>query len=161
VYANALLRISDFLSDPAPAPARENFCTPAGEMVFSSARNLAFMFVRYRFSMMLWVARLAALRPWGSCGAETGAEEEAEVLVDFSERELALRRLSVRGGLYCWGLISGPGDQQVDVDVDVLVFVLVMEARVVSFVGAVGQGMAMLMEGRALMDQDWSSLSRS
>jgi hypothetical protein len=120
------------------------------------------MFVRYLFSMMLWAARLAALWPWGSCGAETGAEEEAEVLlVDFSERELALRRLSVRGGLYCWGLISGPGDQQVDVDVDVLVFVLVMEARVVSLVGAVGEGIAMLMEGRALMDQDWSSLSRS
>jgi hypothetical protein len=131
-------------------------------MVFSSARNLAFMFVRYRFSMMLWAARLAALWPWGSCGAETGAEEEAEVLlVDFSERELVLRRLSVRGGLYCWGLISGLGDQRGEVDVDVLVFVLLMEARVVGFVGAVGEGTVMSMEGRALMDQDWSSLSRS
>jgi hypothetical protein len=39
--------------------------------------------------------------------------------------------------------------------------VLLMEARVVGFVGAVGEGTVMSMEGRALMDQDWSSLSRS
>jgi hypothetical protein len=125
------------------------------------------MFVRYRFSMMLWAARLAALRPWGSWVAEPepGAEEEVVVLpvvvVDSAERERVLRRLSVRGGVYFWGLISGLEDQRVDVDVDVLVFVLVMEARVVGFVGAVGETMVMSMEGRALMGQDWSSLSRS
>jgi hypothetical protein len=54
-------------------------------------------------------------------------------------------------------LISGLEDQRVDdVDGDVLV----MEARVVGFVD-VGEVMVMSIEGRALIDQDWSSLSRS
>jgi len=44
MYERALLKISDFLSDPAPA--LECFWTPAGEMASSRAKNLAFMFVR-------------------------------------------------------------------------------------------------------------------
>jgi hypothetical protein len=39
--------------------------------------------------------------------------------------------------------------------------VLVLEERVVGLVDVVGEVMVMSTEGRALMDQDWSSLSRS
>lgn len=84
--------------------------------------------------------------------------------MDSSERERVLRRLSVRGG-YSWGLISGLEDQRVDVDVDVDVLeveAFVREARVMGLFGAtVGDVTVISIEGRALMDQDWSSLSRS
>lgn len=56
----ALVRISDFLSDADPLLL--DFWTPP-HMAFSKATNLAFMLVRYRFSMMLCAARFAALRP--------------------------------------------------------------------------------------------------
>lgn len=64
MYEIALARISDFLSD-ADSPFVD-FCAPP-EMVLSNARNLAFMLVRYRFSMTLWAARLAALRALRGC----------------------------------------------------------------------------------------------
>lgn len=70
--------------------------------------------------------------------------------------------------MYSWGLISGLEDQRVeDVDADVLVlvfvFVLAMEERVTGFDGVVDVGdvMVMSIDGRVLIDQDWSSLSRS
>lgn len=87
-----------------------------------------------------------------------------KVLVS-SEIPRVLRRLLVRvvGGLYCWGFISGLEDQRVDEsDVEIEVDVLVTEARVVGFVDVVvGDFIVMSIEGRALIDQDWSSLSIS
>lgn len=86
-------------------------------------------------------------------------------VLDSSEILRVLRRLSVRvvGGLYCWGFISGLEDQRVDeFDVEIEVDVLVTEARVVGFVDVVvGEVIVMSIEGRVLIDQDWSSLSIS
>lgn len=62
MYEIAFARISDFFGD-LDSPF-VGFCTPP-EIASSKARNLAFMLLRYRFSMTLCAARLAALRPFG------------------------------------------------------------------------------------------------
>lgn len=76
-------------------------------MAFSSARNLAFMFVLYRFSMMLCAARLAALRMCGSRGV--GDPLSWEKL-----RVLRLVPVFCVWGGYSSGLISGLEDHFLD-----------------------------------------------
>lgn len=58
----ALARISDFFNDP-DSPLVGLWAPP--QVAFSRATNLAFMLVRYRFSITLWAARFAALREVG------------------------------------------------------------------------------------------------
>lgn len=65
----ALARISDFLSDPDSALM--DLLGPS-QVAFSKATNLAFMLVRYRFSITLWAARFAAF-PEGGGSALVGS----------------------------------------------------------------------------------------
>lgn len=124
---------------------------------------------------MLWAARFASLRSWGSFGAETCVDVEpwawawADKVEDSLKRERALRRLSVRVGMYSLDLISGLQDQRVE-DVDIKAEVLVVlfvreleEARVDAFDGDVDvvDVMTTSIEGHVLINQDWSSSPRS
>lgn len=93
----------------------------------------------------------------------------ADKVEDSLKRERALRRLSVRVGMYSLDLISGLQDQRVE-DVDIKAEVLVVlfvreleEARVDAFDGDVDvvDVMTTSIEGHVLINQDWSSSPRS